>query len=164
MEQSKLAEPSRVIYQETASEVGHLDFEVEILRTLSVWGSVSMVLGLLLRRHHDETIQGVGDQFLGWGAIDWLLAMNGLRTNRMTRQKLQAGQLTATDLEQKALTLERLLLFNAGLDVLYIAGGLQLGNNENPRWQGWSMGIFLQALFLLFFDLLNGLALRRRRS
>jgi hypothetical protein len=51
-------------------------------------------------------------------------------------------------------------LVNAGLDVLYVAGGtalaLRRGQND-PYWRGVGQGIVLQGGFLLLFDLWHGL-------
>ncbi|MGI4020089.1 MAG: DUF6992 family protein [Janthinobacterium lividum] len=51
---------------------------------------------------------------------------------------------------------EQILLFNAGLDVAYIAGGLYLGqrgiNKNSERLRGYGNSVILQGAFLLLFD------------
>ena len=55
-------------------------------------------------------------------------------------------------------SLRRKLLFNAGLDVAYVVGGLYLlekAKNESEqaeRWQGYGRSVILQGAFLLTFD------------
>jgi hypothetical protein len=82
---------------------------------------------------------------IGWGIVDALIA-------------LFAGRPNSKSFSGKAL--HRILLFNAGLDVLYMLGGLSLARtkgaaDEKMRGQGW--GIVLQGLFLFKFDLIHGL-------
>ena len=60
-------------------------------------------------------------------------------------------------LEQQA-SMERILLFNAGLDVAYIAAGawmLERSKTDTERtalWQGYGQSLFVQGGFLLLFD------------
>ncbi|RIH85040.1 hypothetical protein Mlute_01692 [Meiothermus luteus] len=55
--------------------------------------------------------------------------------------------------------LRDLLYVNAGLDVLYIAGGVFLALQPDARSQGAGWAIALQGTWLLLFDLFNALAL-----
>lgn len=141
------------VHQETA--FNYLDFESQMLRKLAWWGTGSIFLGLLMRNSQDEMIQGIGDQVFGWGAAEWLLAMAALRNNNITRHPWQAGG----DVDKKSRTMEQFLAISTGLDVLFIVGGRALGHDERPRRQGWSVGILVQALFLLFFDAFHWLSL-----
>jgi hypothetical protein len=131
----------------------YLENEGTLAKVLTGWSVGSIGLGLLMQQSHDEMQKGIGDQFVGWGAIDLLLALNGWRTNRKHRKLVAEGKLTAAEVEGKRTTLRRILMFNAGLDVLYVLGGLNLSGNERPRWQGWGFGIVVQGLFLFIFDL-----------
>ncbi|WP_027883624.1 DUF6992 family protein [Meiothermus rufus] len=55
--------------------------------------------------------------------------------------------------------LRDLLYLNAGLDLLYIAGGIYLALRPEARSQGAGWAIVLQGTWLLLFDLFNALAL-----
>ncbi len=66
--------------------------------------------------------------------------------------------LAASVIEQGKM--EKILLFNAGLDVGYLLGGLYLRERSaraTPKWQdrmhGWGNSILLQGGFLLAFDI-----------
>ncbi len=52
--------------------------------------------------------------------------------------------------------IEQILLFNAGLDVAYVIGGLYLGergiNKNSDRLRGYGNSVILQGAFLLLFD------------
>jgi hypothetical protein len=61
-------------------------------------------------------------------------------------------------LRREALKLRRLLWINAGLDVIYIVGGVGLAltlGTRNTRWYGHGVGIIVQGAFLLVFDLVH---------
>lgn len=55
--------------------------------------------------------------------------------------------------------LRDLLYINAGIDLLYIAGGVFLGLQPDARSQGAGWAIALQGAWLLLFDLFNAQAL-----
>jgi hypothetical protein len=116
-----------------------------IMRRLFLWGAISTCCGVILQLTRRPFWVGVGQQAIGWGIVDALIA-------------LFAGRPNSRSFSSKAL--HRILLFNAGLDVLYMLGGLSLARtkgaaDEKLRGQGW--GIVLQGLFLFKFDLIHGL-------
>jgi hypothetical protein len=120
-------------------------FTHTIMRRLLLWGALSTLGGVLLQFSRKPFWIGVGQQAIGWGVIDALIA-------------LFAGRINAKPFSGK--TLRRILLFNAALDVLYMLGGFSFARtkgatDEKLRGQGW--GIVLQGLFLFKFDLIHGL-------
>jgi hypothetical protein len=59
---------------------------------------------------------------------------------------------------EPALTdLRTILLVNAGLDVLYMAGGVYLMTRGEATWRGAGLAVLIQGGFLLVFDLLHAL-------
>ncbi|MCB9114630.1 MAG: hypothetical protein H6639_06730 [Caldilineaceae bacterium] len=75
-------------------------------------------------------------------------------------RKVQRGYApaeAATDLRN----LRRLLWFNAGLDVLYVAGGLALFRRADETQRGHGAGIVLQGLFLFKFDAIHAFLAER---
>ena len=94
---------------------------------------------------------------IGWGAINLALAGVGyLGARRAAGQPApdRAGNVRAQ------LRTENLYLFNAGLDVAYLATGVYLlEKSRNPtapgsadRWRGYGQSLLLQGGFLLLFD------------
>ena len=94
---------------------------------------------------------------IGWGAVNLVLAGTGyLAARRATNQPPidRAGNVRAQ------FRTEKLYLFNAGLDVAYLATGLYLlEKSRNPtaagssdRWRGYGQSLLLQGGFLLLFD------------
>lgn len=77
-----------------------------------------------------------------WAAVNSSIALVGLLGSEPDKNNLRD-----------------LLYINAGLDVLYIAGGAFLALQPDPRSQGVGWAIALQGAWLLLFDLFNALAL-----
>ncbi len=120
-------------------------FTQTIMRRLLLWGALSTLGGVLLQFSRKPFWIGVGQQAIGWGVIDTLIA-------------LIAGRATSRSFSGRIL--RRVLLFNAALDVLYMLGGFIFARtkgatDEKLRGQGW--GIVLQGLFLFKFDLIHAL-------
>ena len=120
-------------------------FTTTIAQRLLLWGALSTIGGVLLQFSRKPFWIGVGQQAIGWGLIDALIA-------------LLAGRARSKPLSSE--TLRRILLINAALDVLYMLGGFIFARtkgaaDEKLRGQGW--GIVLQGLFLFKFDLIHAL-------
>ena len=124
---------------------------------LLAWGAGSAVVGVGLLRTQSIVVRHAGQQALAWGLIDLLLALNGRRSAR--RQAAVAG--TAATISA-AIRFRMILVVNAALDVGYVAGGAGLARRslQHPERRGTGLGIALQGLFLLIYDLLllRGLA------
>lgn len=139
-----------------------LRFQKQLLMTLLGWAGSSIVLGLGMRRGGDSFRAGVGEQFVGWGMINALIATVGLigvsRRNKPTTTKA-AGSPT-----DKKLNLARLLWVNTVLDVFYVTGGgwyaRKQGATDELR-RGRGVGIMIQGGYLFFFDLINALRVGR---
>lgn len=117
------------------------------------WAALSMVLGVMLQRGRDPFWRSVGQQALGWGAIDGAIAEVGQRD---ADRKAAAGDPAVAAAHARRLRL--LLWLNAGLDVGYMAGGVFLARRQgqdNPSRRGHGWGIVLQGLFLFLFDLIH---------
>ena len=93
-----------------------------------------------------------------WNSVN--LGIAGLAWYGARRQGGQQFTLTQSLKEQSKI--EKTLLFNAGLDVGYMAGGLYLierGKNEtdleqSERLQGWGKSIIVQGGFLFTYDII----------
>ena len=133
-------------------------FQQRLTGILLGWAAASIGTGLALRQGGDALRRGVGEQYVGWGVINALIALIGRRGASRQRSAAPA------DAAAQKRTLSRLLWVNTGLDVLYVLGGwraMRGRGSADARWRGRGLGIVLQGGFLFFFDLLNALALRR---
>ena len=120
---------------------------------LSVFGGVALMLLLT-----NPFWQGIGLQGVVWGVIDAGIAFFGQLGMRRKVAQLDDPNDTRLQLEE-ARRLRRLLFINAGLDVLYVAVGVGLiltFGVDNTFARGNGVGILIQGVFLLFFDLFHG--------
>lgn len=130
-------------------------WQERISKRLLVWAGVSFVLGWFMRRGSGFW-RGVGEQFMGWGIVNALIALFG---QGATWNKVDSYDNPGESqvLRQERDNLSRLLWINAGLDVLYMLGGRAFARRDkgDGKRRGAGMGIILQALFLLGFDVLH---------
>jgi hypothetical protein len=91
---------------------------------------------------------------VGWGFVNAVLAVWGL----LSAHPNQVAGLTLTDSLVAQFNFEKILLFNAGLDVAYICVGswLRARGSAEPhrpeRLLGSGRSLWVQGAFLLFFD------------
>ncbi|NWF81974.1 MAG: hypothetical protein HXY37_18315 [Chloroflexi bacterium] len=130
-------------------------YQRRALRPLLAWGIGSSLLGTALLPFRGAA-RHFGIQAVAWGVIDVLLAMAGRRRALLRAEALAAHQLDEAVAAREAEQFERILRFNAGLDLLYIAAGLvtALRFASRPDRRGLGAGIAVQGVFLLLFDLL----------
>jgi hypothetical protein len=122
---------------------------------LGTWSVANLATGIALRSN------STGDNFYfhemnaGWNAVNLAIAGSGL----LALRKQKAASNAFEGLEN-SLKFEKSLLFNAGMDLAYIATGVYLlerGMNENTlknrqRFRGYGRSIILQGAFLFLFD------------
>lgn len=123
-------------------------WQEQALGWLLSWGIGSVVVGAGLATARRDLIRQFGLQAVAWGAIDAALAFNG----RITACRKQSDPTTSPTKE--AAKFQRIVAINAGLDVLYILGGLQLSRDRRGARQGMGRGIAIQGAFLLVYDLI----------
>jgi hypothetical protein len=130
------------------------DLYATLTRRLLWWSAASILIGVPLLLLGGPFWQAFGVQAAAWGAIDAMIALLGQRTAK--RRKLGYADPLAGDVgDDEGRKLRRLLWINAGLDVLYVAGGLVLTltlGRSNTNWRGHGWGIAVQGAFLLVFD------------
>jgi hypothetical protein len=136
-------------------------FQSSLSRRLIRWSAGSIVTGAAMLLNPDRRWRGAGAQFIGWGAVDALIAWLGLRS---TREKAAAPDAHDRETQQQArTTLRRVLWINTGLDVGYVSAGVVLAKTQGRSdrfWFGSGLGIVVQGGFLLLFDLIHALLLQ----
>ncbi len=156
---------SRLIGRMTERNALSIDiwlFQDQLTRRLSWWSIGSILAGAFLAAAFTGFWRGLGIQFLAWGVIDLAIAFFGARSARQRRAKLSLAEQLAAQPQERA-SLAKILWINAGLDVLYLAGGLALIGTlgaTDSFWLGGGWGVLIQGGFLLFFDLFHALKLR----
>lgn len=141
-------------------------FQRRTLPVLLGWAAGSIVAGGLWWRSSQQWLRGLGSQFLGWGLIDGLIALFGLRSAIENTTKFGQGEISSTEMQTQTQRFERILWVNTSLDIGYLLFGGWFINrargNDQRRGIGW--GIILQGGFLFIWDLLLLLLLRLKRN
>jgi hypothetical protein len=129
-------------------------YQRRALRPLLRWGMGSSLAGVTFALLPNDYWRQFGLQAAAWGVIDAALAMAGRRSALLKAERSFAGDLSEANEHAEAEQFRRILLVNAGLDVIYIIAGLATASRyaDTPGRRGLGHGIALQGLFLLIFD------------
>jgi hypothetical protein len=129
-------------------------YQRQRLRILLGWGLGSTLIGLPLIISPSPFWRSFGLQATSWGLIDALLAIFGIAGAQRKATRTEVGELGEEEALAEARSFRRILLINAGLDLLYIGGGITTARRAagRPDRQGMGLGIAAQGLFLLIFD------------
>ncbi len=132
------------------------DFQRILAYRLLAWSALSLIAGGWLFQAGDSFQRGFGLQDTAWGLVDLVIALFALRGLRNSL----TNPVDLAEAASKTHWLRRILAVNAGLDLVYIAGGvilwLTLGRMDAFD-AGMGLGILVQGSFLLFFDGLHAL-------
>lgn len=128
------------------------------MTVLASWSAVNLAAGTTLAlTTEDPELAAFHQMNAGWNIVNAALAIPSLLGARARLADPPSPDLTESLLEQN--TLEDILLFNAGLDVGYIAAGFYLTerarrNEANAEaLAGFGYSLMVQGGFLLVFDL-----------
>lgn len=141
-------------------------FQRRTLPVLLGWAAVSMVAGSFWWRSSRHWLRGLGSQFLGWGLINGLIALFGLRSARANAAKYEQDRISKSEMKMQSQRFENILWVNTGLDIGYLLSGTWIinraGDNDHRKGIGW--GIIFQGGFLFIWDLLLILFMRSKRN
>lgn len=124
------------------------------LFALSTWSAANVIYGSVA----SAKTQGSTKYFHRMNSI-WNAVTLGLSTFGYLSAKKETG-LTFSQTLKKQASIEKVFLFNAGLDVAYIAGGFYMKERSKSlletrdRNKGYGESIILQGSVLLLFDVL----------
>lgn len=133
---------------------------------LGGWGAGNLATGFLLMGQADGSTKHFHQMNAGWGAINL-----GLATfSYLASAKTDPASFNTFQTFEEQHKIQKILLFNAGLDLAYITGGLYLRERSNnpsgnpERLRGFGESIILQGSFLFVFDLAVFLLHRRQNQ
>jgi len=125
------------------------------MMVLGSWAIANMAVGAFGMKKSTGTQRYFHQMNLMWNSVNLALAGSGLYSTYTT----DAKQFTLEQGYKEQQKIERILLVNAGLDIVYIAGGLVLNQRsglasaKRPElMQGYGKSLMLQGGFLLGFD------------
>ena len=128
------------------------------MTVLASWSAVNLTAGTVLSFTADDPERAAFHQMnAGWNVVNAALAVPSLIGS--ARRIEQAPSLDLTESLVAQNRIEDTLLFNAGIDVGYVAAGLYLaerarrGGAEAARLAGFGRSLIVQGGFLFAFDL-----------
>jgi hypothetical protein len=136
------------------------EITVTAMSVLAGWSVVNLGAGGIAGfTVEDPTVAAFAQMSAGWNIVNAALAVPSLiaavhRLNTPTN-------LTPAESLQAQSTLEDILLFNAGIDLAYIAAGFYLTERarrpdaDSAQLTGWGNALILQGGFLFVFDLVT---------
>lgn len=124
---------------------------------LGGWAVGNIASGLILSGQREGSEKYFHAMNAGWNAVNLVIAGFGY----YGALKADPASFDLYQSIQEQHEFQKILLFNAGLDIGYMAGGLYLierskNSTKNPdRLRGFGQSIILQGGFLFAFDLIN---------
>ena len=133
-----------------------LDHQRTAMLVLGGWAVGNIGLGLALRANSSGQRRRLHEMNALWNTVNLGIAAFGYYS--ALREPTGLDAITSW---QKHVGFQNILLFNAGLDVGYLMGGLYLTERarrsgvDSDQLRGYGKSIMLQGGFLLLFDLAN---------
>ena len=141
---------------EITLQVERIAHQRNAMLILGGWAVGNIGLGLTLRANSTGETRRFHEMNAIWNVVN--LGIAGFGYYAALREP---GMLGAFAVLQKDHTFQKVLLFNAGLDVGYMLGGLYLLERgrrpeaDTDQLRGYGKAVLLQGGFLLVFDLIN---------
>ena len=120
---------------------------------LGSWGTANIIAGAIGQSSSNSETKYFHQMNLIWGAVNLAIAAPTF----FILSRKNANLSLAETIRQQA-NIEKTFLFNAGLDLVYMSGGLyciQRGNNDSKHdlYKGYGKSLLLQGGGLLLFDI-----------
>ena len=143
---------------------GRLKIQTTSMWVLTGWSVANLAYGGIAASQTEGSTKYFNRMNVYWNIVNLGIAAPSLIGSLRKRNSLP---MTLNESIEELHALEKTLLFNAGLDVGYLMGGLYLleraKNNpdKQDRFKGFGQAVLLQGGFLLLFDATTYLALRK---
>ena len=122
---------------------------------LAGWASVNIIQSSISAANATGADKAFFNMNAYWNTVNLAIAGFGLYSVK----KAMAKKLSLAQNVQAQYQLEKILLFNAGLDVGYVFSGLYLNERgqrlTNQQTEGFGKSLILQGSFLLIFDIVQ---------
>ncbi len=136
-----------------------ISFEKQGMLLLATWSLGNLAWGGIGASNSQGVAKGFHQMNMYWNGVNLIIA--GLGYYHAFKEIPSSEFWETLDAQHR---MEKILLFNAGLDVGYIAGGLYLNERGKrlgrEQWQGFGKSVVLQGAFLLSFDIIMYLVMR----
>lgn len=137
-------------------EKDRIEYSKKSMLVLGGWSVANIMVSGIATNTHNKEMRYFHQMNVLWGGIN--LAIAGLGYRGARREKIDDP--SAATVQKHQNKIEKTYLINAGLDLVYIGGGLLMnqtsGNQKNPeKFKGYGNSIMLQGGFLLLYDVIN---------
>lgn len=130
-----------------------ISMEKQGMLLLATWSLGNLAWGGIGASNSQGVAEGFHQMNMYWNSVNLIIA--GLGYYNAFKEVPSMEFWETLDAQHR---MEKILLFNAGLDVGYIAGGLYLNERgkrlNREQWQGFGKSVVLQGAFLLSFDVI----------
>lgn len=122
------------------------------VKIIAGWSAANIIFGSIAAGHADKSVKYFHEMNAIFNGVTLGIAGLGYLTAK------KEGSLSLAESIKKQHGIEKLFLFNAGLDIAYIAGGAYLQERaktsikNNYKYQGYGRSIMVQGGALLLFD------------
>ena len=120
---------------------------------LGSWAIANIGTGVSLRGSSKGSMRHFHEMNIYWNLVN--LGLAGVGVYAAVSGEVEGLSLAESMNEQQKM--EKILLFNAGLDIGYILGGLYMmersKRSDSQRLKGFGKSVILQGTFLFMFDL-----------
>ena len=129
------------------------------MRVLAGWSVANMAVSGLSIGKAEGSTRYFHEMNLYWNAVN--LGIAGLGFINVAKARKRTNPPTLSEALEAQHTVEKVLLFNTGLDLAYVASGfwlLEKSKNDlgqQDRLKGFGQAVAVQGGFLLVFDLTN---------
>ena len=134
-----------------------VELSQQSMYVLGGWAVGNIVLSGAMMSQTEGSSYHFHQMNLTWNSVN--LAIASLGYFGVSREKIENFDLNKTI--KKQYKIQQVLLFNSGLDIAYMVGGVYLlerakNDIENKdRWTGFGQSLILQGGFLLVFDFIQ---------
>ncbi|HSI75464.1 MAG TPA: hypothetical protein VK957_06205 [Lunatimonas sp.] len=136
-----------------------ISLEKQGMLLLATWSLGNLAWGGIGASNSQGVAKGFHQMNMYWNSVNLIIAGVGYYHAFKEIPSLEFWE--TLDAQHR---MEKILLFNAGLDVGYIAGGLYLNERgkrlDRKQWQGFGKSVVLQGAFLLSFDVIMYFVMR----
>lgn len=140
-------------------------FYEKLSRRLIMWNVINFGTGVILQLF-TSFWRGVGAQAVGWSAVNLAIGFLGQKGNE--RRAAEPDAQLPERMAREARNIRAILWLNAGLDILYMLGGLswarraaQKGGANAEFQRGMGIGVVIQGGLLFVWDVINALIVPR---
>lgn len=131
-----------------------IDYNKSGMKILGGWAIGNMAWGGIMAGRTSGQTKAFHQMNMYWNSVNLIIA--GLGYYSAVKEDPSSDFWETQKAQQQ---IEKVLLFNAGLDLAYVAGGLWLHERgqrlDNPELRGFGQSIMLQGAFLMSFDLIK---------